>query len=165
MITQAGEYALRAIMYLGCEDTDKPSTASQIASATKVPLAYLQKILRKLTQKQLLVAHRGIRGGFVLAKLPAAISVLDVLKACDSAPQRVERCPLGNSGHAHLCALHKLIDQQTASAERIFAVTSIEDLLNDQSAIGPMCEVSSETSVTLQIDARNGSPKAPDKSE
>lgn len=140
MINQAGEYALRAVVHLTRCDNQKPASASEIASATKVPQAYLQKILRTLTQQKLLIAQRGAGGGFMLAKLPSAISVLDVLKACDSGPSRIERCPLGIKGHSQLCSLHKLIDQQSASVEAVFASTSISDLLNTQDGIRSLCD-------------------------
>lgn len=152
MISQAGEYALRSIVYLSQLGLDKPASAGQIAEATKVPRSYLQKILRTLTQHQLLIAQRGIGGGFRLAKLPSAISVLDVLKACDSGPDRIERCPLGIQGHTHLCALHKLIDEQTARVENVFAGTSIADLFDNESGLLPLCKSDHETSVALRVD-------------
>ncbi len=139
MINQAGEYALRAVVHLSRRPSNTPSSASEIAEATKVPQAYLQKILRTLTQHNLLAAQRGMGGGFKLAKLPRDISVLDVLRACDSGPIRIERCPLGITGHTHLCSLHHLIDQQTASAESTFAATSIAQLVDDPDGIRPIC--------------------------
>lgn len=151
MITQSGEYALRAVVYLSQQTPGKPASAGEIASATKVPQAYLQKILRTLTQRNLLVARRGVGGGFVLAKLPSAISVLDVLKACDSGPARIEKCPLGIQGHTHLCALHQLIDQQTASVENAFAATTIAKLLEDQDGIRPLCKADPQSPVPIQI--------------
>jgi len=140
MINQAGEYALRAVVHLSRLAPNTPSPAAEIAAATKVPQAYLQKILRTLTQHNLLAAQRGMGGGFKLAKLPSAISVLDVLRACDSGPIRIERCPLGITGHTHLCSLHHLIDQQTASVESTFATTSIADLVDDPDGMRPICD-------------------------
>ncbi len=154
MINQAGEYALRAIVHLSRLAPNTPSPAAEIAVATKVPQAYLQKILRTLTQHKLLVAQRGMGGGFKLAKLPSAISVLDVLNACDSAPSRIERCPLGITGHTHLCSLHHLIDQQSARVESTFAATSIADLVNTPDGIHPICKSDQQhsTPIDLRID-------------
>jgi Rrf2 family transcriptional regulator, nitric oxide-sensitive transcriptional repressor len=151
MINQAGEYALRAIVHISRITPNTPCSASEIALATKVPQAYLQKILRTLTQSNLLIAQRGMGGGFMLAKLPSAISVLDVLKACDAGPSRIERCPLGIVGHTQLCSLHKLIDQQTASVESVFSSTSIADLINDPSGFHPLCESTDGKSKPIQL--------------
>tara|TARA_R110000737_G_scaffold2923_8_gene8865 strand:- start:136964 stop:137446 length:483 start_codon:yes stop_codon:yes gene_type:complete len=155
MINQAGEYALRAVVHLARCDANIPASASEIALATKVPQAYLQKILRTLTKHNLLTAQRGMGGGFKLAKLPSAISVLEVLKACDSGPSRIERCPLGIVGHTQLCSLHRLIDQQTAGVESTFASTSIEDLLNDASGSQPLCETNPICSKPIQLGSSN----------
>jgi Rrf2 family protein len=141
MISQAGEYALRAAVYLGRSAPDVPVSAGEIAAATKVPQAYLQKILRLLTRDKLLIAQRGVGGGFMLAKMPSAISMLDVLKACNSQPDRIERCPLGITGHTELCSLHKLLDQQIEQFEHTFATISIADLDKQFGGVRPMCEV------------------------
>jgi len=151
MINQAGEYALRAVVYLSRETPGTPSSASEIAQGTKVPQAYLQKILRTMTQHNLLIAQRGAGGGFMLAKLPSAISVLDVLKACDSNPSRIERCPLGIQGHTELCALHSLIDKQAESAESVFATTSIAQLVDTSAGSSPLCNMSSTSSKPINL--------------
>lgn len=152
MINQAGEYALRAIVHISRLDPKSLAPAAEIAETTKVPQAYLQKILRTLTQHDLLLAQRGKGGGFKLAKLSSAISVLDVLRACDSAPSRIERCPLGITGHTHLCSLHHLIDQQSARVESTFATTSIADLVNTPDGIHPICK--SDQKHSMPIDLR-----------
>jgi Rrf2 family transcriptional regulator, nitric oxide-sensitive transcriptional repressor len=155
MINQAGEYALRAVVHLARCDGLQPASASDIADATKVPQAYLQKILRTLTKQGLLTAQRGMGGGFKLAKLPSAISVLEVLKACDSGPSRIERCPLGITGHTQLCSLHQLIDQQTASVESTFATTSIADLIDNQNQIRPLCDPNNNSNIHVSLSIPN----------
>lgn len=152
MINQAGEYALRAMVHLSRLAPDGPASASDIAIVTKVPQAYLQKILRTLTQHGLLTAQRGMGGGFMLAKLPSAISVLDILKACDAGPSRIERCPLGIAGHTQLCSLHRLIDQQTAGVEIVFASTTVENLLNDPNGFHPLCDSNHAVSSQVRVE-------------
>jgi Rrf2 family protein len=157
MINQAGEYALRAVVHLARRDGLQPDSASDIAAATKVPQAYLQKILRTLTKQNILIAQRGMGGGFKLAKLSSAISVLEVLKACDSGPSRIERCPLGIAGHTQLCSLHRLIDQQTASVESTFATTSIADLIDNQDHIHPLCDPNTGSITQVNLGVPNTS--------
>jgi len=145
MITQTGEYALRAVVHLATQREGGPSTATQIATATQVPVGYLQKILRMLARARILLAQRGSGGGFSLAKVPTAISVMDVLRAVDAPMDRIEHCPLGIDGHVRLCALHRLLDEQIANAERAFAVTSIADLASGvvDGDVRPLCDSSS----------------------
>lgn len=139
MISQTGEYALRAVVFLGQRPPDESVSAQEISEGTKVPVGYLQKILRMLARAGLLSAQRGTGGGFALTKVPSAVSVLDVLQAVDAGVQRIERCPLGIKGHKSLCALHGLLDGQLANAERVFASTSIQDILSDLGESRPLC--------------------------
>jgi Rrf2 family protein len=141
MISQTAEYALRAVVHLADRGVNGPASAQEIARATKVPVGYLQKILRMLAKANIMTAQRGSGGGFTLAKVPSAIRVLDVLNATDASVSRIERCPLGIPGHTRLCALHRLLDEQIARAEEAFAVTSIASLLESTGSVRPLCEV------------------------
>ena len=66
MLSQTCEYALRAITYIAQNEVDGSVLAREIASATSVPLKYLQKILRDLVRAGMLTSVRGIGGGFRL---------------------------------------------------------------------------------------------------
>jgi len=85
-----------AILALSClhECGDRWVLACDIARCTGVPLPYLSKLLHSLVRCGLVVAKRGYRGGFALARPPADISVLDIAEAVDG-EQAVPRCLLG----------------------------------------------------------------------
>lgn len=156
LISQGSEYALRAAVYLA-QRGDGLCTTQEIANATRVPMGYLQKILRMLARAGLLTAQRGVGGGFALAKVPSAISVLDVLRASDSDVSRIERCPLGIKGHTHLCALHRLLDQEIAHAAQTFASTTIADLSRTIDGVRPLCDPDAPTPLTSNAGARGAS--------
>lgn len=140
MLNQSAEYALRAVVHLATLPQDQQESAGDISERTKVPIPYLQKVLRTLTRTGVLHAKRGMGGGFSLAKASDEITVLEILAAFDSSPQRIESCPLGIKGHTHLCPLHTLIDEQVANAERVFAQTTIKDILDTKSDVRPLCD-------------------------
>lgn len=142
MYSQASEYALRAVVHLA-QNGGGPSSARNIAAATKAPVGFLQKILRSLSRAGVLSAQRGAGGGFCLGRDPARISVLDILAASGDAIPRIERCPLSIRGHTRLCSLHQLLDTQFAGVETAFRETSIADLLNTDLGVQPLCEISS----------------------
>ncbi len=139
MFPQTAEYALRAAVFLASREENSPASAHEIAEETKVPVGYLQKILRMMARRGLLTAQRGSGGGFALAKVASAISVLDILEATETALPRIERCPLGLPGHANLCSLHRLIDQESARMRQTFAATSLADLAADRDGVRPLC--------------------------
>ena len=67
MFSQKVEYALRAVAYLA----SKPGgarTVEQIAKGTKVPPAYLAKVIQELVHAGIARSQRGIGGGITLAK-------------------------------------------------------------------------------------------------
>lgn len=163
MISQTSEYALRAALFLAARPDAGPASAQEISEATRVPVGYLQKILRMLARRDLLTAHRGTNGGFALAKVPTAISVLDVLNATDSKIQRIERCPLGIKGHTRLCSLHKMLDAEMARTERTFAATSIADLLDGDGGVRALCGPSGKLPATVQLTTKkSGSSGTPE---
>lgn len=153
MISQTSEYALRAAVYLAARSDDKPASAQEISEATQVPVGYLQKILRMLSRHGILSAQRGIHGGFALAKVPTAISVLEILKASDTQIQRIERCPLGIKGHTKLCTLHRMLDAEMARAEQTFAATSLADLLDGEGGVRPLCDPTGKLPVRVSLSS------------
>src|SRR2546422_456462 len=130
MLSQTSEYALRVVTYLAMKP-DKPAKNAEIAGITKVPADYLYKVLQTLHRAGLVVGHRGMHGGFTLARPPEDISVLQVISAVDALP-RVQVCPLHLEGHSvRLCALHRRIDSAFARVEEAFDETTIAELISD----------------------------------
>jgi len=139
MISQTAEYALRAIVALAQRGPGQAMLTPQIAAVTKVPPAYLAKVLQTLGRAGLVHSQRGLGGGFTLAKPPAQISVLEVVNAVDLL-KRIELCPLGVADHgAHLCPLHKRLDEALETVERSFATTTIAQLISPFGAGGGLC--------------------------
>ena len=96
MFTQTVEYALRAMVCLASRP-EEPQSNSQIAATTKVPSAYLSKVLQKLAKARLVHGQRGVQGGFVLSQPAAEITILQIVSAVDPI-QRIRTCPLGLAG-------------------------------------------------------------------
>ncbi len=139
MISQTAEYALRAIVYLSMNPSSA-FTTQKISVATKVPPAYLSKVMQALVKADLVHSQRGCGGGFALSKTPDKISALEILNAVDPI-QRIRHCPLGlKSLGTTLCALHKRIDDATAIIEQSFAETSIQDILSRPTQSIPLCD-------------------------
>lgn len=156
MLNQSAEYGLRAVVYLATLPAEEQASASDISERTKVPIPYLQKVLRALTRQGVLNARRGMGGGFSLAKGSDEITVLDILDTFDSSPQRIETCPLGIKGHTRLCPLHTLIDEQVANAVRVFEKTTIRDILETQSDVRPLCDGQGRVTLGLPNEKKSG---------
>jgi Rrf2 family protein len=138
MISKTAEYALRAVVVLA-DAGDDPVLAPRIAETTRVPLAYLSKVLQTLARAGLVVSQRGQGGGFALARPAAGITVLDVVEAVDPIA-RIESCPLALEAHAgRLCPLHQRLDEAILSIRATFGATSIGELVTGDGAV--LCSV------------------------
>ena len=69
MLSQTVEYALRATVYLATQ-AGKPATTNEVAARTRVPAAYLAKILQGLSKAGLIRSQRGVGGGVTLVPRP-----------------------------------------------------------------------------------------------
>lgn len=73
--------------------TDEPlsENARDIAQDVSLPLPTVSKILKLLAKSGLLIAHRGAKGGYRLARQPAEISVVEIIRALDG-PIAITEC-------------------------------------------------------------------------
>ncbi len=138
MFSQKVEYALRAVVHLAYE-APEPRTTQQIAAATRVPPAYLAKVLQAMTHAGVLRSQRGIGGGMSLAKPPDRLTLLEVVNTVDPI-RRIKECPLGLAAHGvRLCPLHKRLDAALASVEDAFRRTTLAEILAEPTESVPLC--------------------------
>jgi Rrf2 family protein len=128
MLSQTTEYALRAVVHLaGAGGASR--TTQEIAEATRVPTGYLSKVLQSLGRAGFLAAQRGTGGGYALARPPEEITVYDIVQAVEPIP-RIRACPLGIREHgAHLCPLHRRLDDAMATVESAFRASTLAELV------------------------------------
>ncbi|MFH0736006.1 MAG: Rrf2 family transcriptional regulator [bacterium] len=82
-ITIAGEYAIRAMLFLAEQPFGKIFQTSQIALEAEIPKPFLRKILSILTKAELVESTRGIGGGIKLTKSATEINLLEIVEAID----------------------------------------------------------------------------------
>ena len=74
-VTAKGEYASQAVLHLALQYPEVV-TIQEIASRHHIPLKYLEQILLELKRGGVLESRRGVKGGYLLARAPAKISVV-----------------------------------------------------------------------------------------
>ena len=138
MFSQTVEYALRAVVYLA-DRAPESCTTEQIAAATRVPRAYLSKVLQGLIRSGVVHSQRGIGGGMTLVKSRADLTILEVVNAVEPI-RRIRNCPLGLAAHGvNLCPLHRRLDEALALVEEAFANTTLEEVLTEPAKRVPLC--------------------------
>ena len=146
MFSQTVEYALRAALYLARE-APAPRTTDQIALATRVPKAYLSKVLQGLGRAGLVHSQRGLGGGMTLTQDPTRLTILEVVNAVDPIG-RIKECPLGlESRGMNLCPLHRRLDNALAMVEEAFQKTTLAEVLTEPTTSVPLCEFPSRLRV------------------
>lgn len=75
--------------------------ASQVSGMTAIPVPTVAKLMNHLARAGLLVSHRGVAGGFALARPAAEISLADIVEAIDG-PIALTHCC---TDHRETCEL------------------------------------------------------------
>jgi Rrf2 family protein len=138
VFSQTVEYSLRAVIHLASQ-MPAARTTDQIAEATRVPRAYLSKVLQALVRGGVVQSQRGLGGGMTLVKSPEELTILAVVNAVEPI-ERIRTCPLGLAAHGvHLCPLHRRLDNAMASVEEAFAATTLAEVLAEPTTSVPLC--------------------------
>ncbi len=118
-LSKKADYALIAMKHLALRG-DGSSSAREIASLYDIPIELLAKILQRLVRRGLLASQQGTRGGYQLARMPAQISVADVIQAIDG-PVTVTACATDEGSSCEQFAKCNVRDPLWRVRERILS--------------------------------------------
>src|SRR5262245_4412518 len=82
-ITKLADYGILLMSSLAADRRPGVHTARDLANSTGIPLPTVSKILKALARHGLLASHRGVGGGFALAREARSISVAEVVSALE----------------------------------------------------------------------------------
>jgi Rrf2 family transcriptional regulator, iron-sulfur cluster assembly transcription factor len=82
-ITTKGRYALRAILHMVNNGSDKPISIRVLSAQTCLSPEFLEQIFFRLRKADLITSTRGPGGGFAFTKSPADVSMDDIFMAID----------------------------------------------------------------------------------
>lgn len=82
-ITRSSSYALHALMYMVRHSTQLPATTATVAKAEGIPSDYLAKVFQQLVKARFVRAVRGAARGYVFARAPEDISLLDLFETIE----------------------------------------------------------------------------------
>lgn len=81
-ITRLSDYAVSILGQLA-HSRDAVHTAKDLATRTGLPQPVVSKILKNLARSKLVASHRGVQGGYRLAREPSLVSVADVIESVE----------------------------------------------------------------------------------
>jgi len=77
-------YGLRSILQIADNYGGAPVPISAISITQEISNKYLEQVIGALRRADLLVSHKGVRGGYSLARDPAEVNLWDVISALDN---------------------------------------------------------------------------------
>ena len=127
-ISQTSAYALHALMYMVRHMTQLPVTSKVIAKAEGIPAGYLAKVMQQLAKAGFVRSVKGQGRGYVFAKPPEEISLLQLFEAMDGQPM-FEDCPLRH------CACGGTLKNCRIYSQWITATRRLKELLMDTTVV------------------------------
>src|SRR5262245_25306969 len=126
-LSKKADYGLIALKHLA-QHADASISAREIASEYNIPAELLAKVLKRLARRGLLVSQHGINGGYVLARDPSKISIVDVVEALDG-PIGITPCERGSSCEQwEYCSVRDPLMKLKLKVVRVLGDTSIYEL-------------------------------------
>ena len=93
------EYACRVLAQLALRyERGQLAHVESLAEVERIPANYLVQILKDMRNADIILSKRGKQGGYILAKAPEAIGLIDIVRAVD--PELLEQQfeSIGHSG-------------------------------------------------------------------
>ena len=132
MISTKGRYALRVMLDLAEQDSEKFIPLEEIATRQGISKKYLEAILKTLVQNNLLEILRGRKGGYKLTKKPAEYTVGEILELTEGT-LAVVSCLEKNSApceRKNICKTLPLWQKFEKLKRDFFFGITLENLLN-----------------------------------
>jgi len=130
VITRATEYAVRTVIFLAQQPKDDIVLKKDICRTQEVTPAFLTKILQPLIKAGIVNSQRGVGGGFLLAKDPQEITMLDILQA-EEGQLKLNHC-LVDANFCHrdtYCSAHEVWHDAQHEMAEVLERYSVADLV------------------------------------
>jgi Rrf2 family protein len=127
--TKAEAYGLFGVMHLAKQPPGKITPLSEISDLQEVPEKFLAKIFQSLSKAGIIRSHRGVKGGFSLARPASEISFREVVEIIHG-PYFLAKCfNVEEVCDRKNCAVKVLLEKAQNTLMELFQEHTIADLL------------------------------------
>ena len=98
-ITKQTDYGIVLLTHLAAH-AERQYNAPELAAEARLPLPMVSKILKLLAREGLLASHRGVKGGYSLARPAEEISMAEIIAALEG-PIAITECISVESDCSH----------------------------------------------------------------
>ena len=113
-ITSKSPYAVRALAELARMGGDDPVPIGELARRRDIPVQFLEQLFAVLRRAGVLRSQRGVKGGYLFARDPAQITILEIVELLDG--------PLGRDASG-------VFADAAAAARKVLEETTIADVV------------------------------------
>ena len=136
LFTKSTAYTLQALVELS--KFDKPVDVTKLSELTDLPKPFLAKLLQTLSKKGFIKSFKGIHGGFLLAKNPEEIKIVDLFKALEDKESFVFYCSGDKNNctrdRANICVLWPFFAKLEKEIEEVIKHYTLLDVIRMKSA-------------------------------
>lgn len=135
-LSTRSRYGLRALIYIAKNQTERtPVSVRKISEAEEIPLRYLERIMRILSQKNFVRAEVGAEGGYYLNRPPEEIKILDVVEALEGRINLVSCLVSPNCRRITYCPTRPLWLEMTKSLRETLSKYTLADFLKEEEKV------------------------------
>jgi Rrf2 family protein len=129
------QYALLALMELATHASAKnPLKISEITAKQPIPERYLEQIFTSLRREGIVQSQRGAKGGYVLAREPRQITILEILMILEGEQAREPESSQTATIEKDL--VYEAWQQATQSAQEVLSRYTLQDLCQRRDLLG-----------------------------
>ena len=138
-ITTWAEYGVICALHLAKRASEGPVAGRELALREQLPADYVEQILLRLRRAGIVTSTRGAKGGYVLARPAAKITLRDVIAAaeletfdlhCVSHPVDEARC-----SDSHNCSIRPVWVMLQGKINDVLDSVALSDLLGSEATV------------------------------
>ena len=133
LITRASEYAILSLILLSKSKT--PLDVQTLSKELAISKSFLAKILQTLARGGILKSYKGVNGGFMLAKEPKDITMLEVMECAETKAPAVFDCSPSlfscPSHKANSCTIWPFLNKLQTKIDTFLNHLSLDDIIEE----------------------------------
>jgi Rrf2 family protein len=123
------EYAILALLEMAINyENGEPMQIRQIATQQNIPDRYLEQLLATLRRGGIVKSQRGSKGGYLLAREPRKISILDILECLEGLDVRISEDDSNNLKSVDSSIVEEIWQEARQAANLVLQKHSLQDL-------------------------------------
>lgn len=133
-LTSKGRYAVTAMIDIALNQDKGAITLSIISERQGISLSYLEQLFAKLKKADLVSSARGPGGGYRLSRIPAEISISEIIRAVDESVDARKCGGKSNCNGGEQCLSHELWTELSSTIDTFLKSITLQSVVDKKQA-------------------------------